>query len=158
MLRFSVREAQASFFDRPAVQRALDRTTRRSLSHGGGLVRKIGRRSIRKAPAGKVSRPGQPPFSHPPHLLRDKIFYAWDPATNSLVIGPAKLNKPGSAPATLEQGGEGTILLRGRRRQDGSREPTVVRRARFKARPYMAPALAKAAPKLAEMFRDQLGK
>lgn len=141
---------KSMFFDRAEVIRKVDALTRKTLSRAGAFVRQRARSSIRKAPAetlssmspeqlerwrrraaiakhyGKpappkprrVSAPGQPPYSHTGDLR--KILFAYDSPRQSVVIGPVKLNKSGSAPEVLEYGGNGV-----------------------QARPYMGPALWK---------------
>ncbi len=108
---------KAKFFDRTRVMAAVDRRTGTVLSRFGGLVRKVARQSIR--PRLKASQPGQPPSSHT-RLLKEGIWYAYEPARRSVVIGPVGLNKvyidgagqptQGTVPQTLEQGGQIGIL------------------------------------------------
>ena len=100
------------FFDRLKVQRAVGDATRRVLSKFGAFVRTAARHSIRKRKA--VSQPGNPPSSHT-GLLRNRIYFAYDPARQSVVIGPTPINqvtfdrdiKPvsGIVPEILEYGG-----------------------------------------------------
>ncbi|HQL55742.1 MAG TPA: hypothetical protein PLQ87_13620, partial [Phycisphaerae bacterium] len=68
-------------------------------------------------------------------------FFAYEPASESVVIGPAKLNKPTEAPRVLEHGGK-TLVERRRRGK------VVRRRVTIEARPFMGPALEKERPKL----------
>jgi hypothetical protein len=77
----------------------------------------------------KASEPGKPPKSIT-GLLKKFIFYSYDRATHSAVIGPALLNSPTGAPATLEFGG--TAELTG----GPDRGQTID----VKPRPYMKPA------------------
>lgn len=129
------------FFDKAAVTSAIDAGKRRALAKAGAFVRRRARSSIRKRKA--VSAPGQPPSSHSGEL-RKLLFFAYDPASQSVVVGPAKFRR-GEAPPLLEYGG------------------TVVRRTkagasahRYRARPFMGPALAADLPKISEQFRDQI--
>ena len=97
--------SKALFFDRPRVMSVMDRRTQRVFRRFGGFVRKVARRSIRKRKR-KVSDPGEPPHSRGGHLLRDNIFFTYDPDRRSVVIGPVALNaKNGDTPALLEFGG-----------------------------------------------------
>ena len=90
------------FFDSAAVIRAVDRAKRQSMQHAGGWIRKTARRSIKKNKT--VSKPGQPPHSHAGQL-RGLIFYAYDPGSESVVIGPLRFRR-GEAPKLLEFGGK----------------------------------------------------
>ena len=67
------------------------------------------------------SAPGEPPRSHS-RILPNSIYYAYDPVTKSVWIGPiAFKSRPGEATGALEHGG--------------------VSRGRYvKARPFMKPA------------------
>ena len=132
------------FFTSKAVLSATDRATRRVLSRFGAYVRRAAKSSIRKRKA--ISRPGQPPSSHT-GLLKRFIFFGYDPTRRSVVIGPARLTRGGrgDAPSLLEYGGAATLKKRRRRK-----------RARFRARPYMGPAMEHEKPKLPQMWRDSV--
>lgn len=90
------------------------------------------------------SRPGEPPRSVV-GTLKKFLFFAYDAQKKSVVIGPAKVNAKGDAPAPLEFGGASTIST-----AKGRRTATI------KKRPYMAPALAKNESKIQEMYRDSI--
>jgi len=132
------------FFDKKAVRDKVDAGTRRVLSKFGAFVRRTARGSIRKRK--KPSPPGQPPSSHV-GLLKKFIFFGYEPAKRSVVIGPVRLSQKGrgEAPHLLEYGGTGTIQRKGKRR-----------RAKIRARPFMAPAAEKEHPKLPAMWRDSV--
>jgi hypothetical protein len=83
------------------------------------------------------SKPGEPPRNRI-GLLRDNIFFAYDPDSESVVVGPARLNSGSDAPENLEFGG----------RND--------RGALIEPRPYMQPALAKAITAYPSVFKDSL--
>lgn len=126
------------FFDKPAVLRAVSKARRAVLSKAGAFIRRTARSSIR---ARKGSAPpGKPPHSHV-GLLRRFLFFAYEPASESVVIGPEKLNKRTDAPRVLEHGGK--ALLERRRRGK-----LVRRRVSIEPRPLMGPALEKERPKL----------
>ena len=104
------------FFDRAKVERMVDQKTRKALGRIGALVRQVARRSIRKRKA--ASAAGSPPSSHT-GKLRDNIFFAYDPSTTSVVIGPTPFNGrsyvavpgggsliAGAVPSVLERGGK----------------------------------------------------
>lgn len=123
------------FFDTAAVLRATTAAERKVLSRMGAFVRQRARSSLRKRKA--VSPPGSPPSSHE-GSLRKYLFFSYEPRTRSVVVGPAKLNKPGSVPHLLEHGG------------------TAVRRGAvltYRPRPFMAPALAAERPKFAALWK-----
>jgi len=127
------------FFDRASVIRAIDRTARRVLSKFGAYVRQRAKTSIRKRK--KISLPGHPPHSHT-GLLRRFIFFGYDASRRSVVVGPVAFRRGTSTvPQILEYGG---IV-----RRDG-------RRMRYRARPYMRPALQKEMPKLSSLWRDSI--
>lgn len=146
---YRIDRAKGLFFDRAAVQSAVDRVKRKNLSRFGAFVRRTARSSIRKRKRGS-SRPGQPPFSKT-GLLRQFILFGYDAAAESVVIGPAKLNKPGSAPEVLEHGGVAEIIRVRVRKGNRSRER---QRVLIKARPYMRPAFEAELKKAALVWKD----
>lgn len=111
---------------------------RRVAARQGALIRTIARRSIRKRK--RPSNPGDPPTSRT-GLLKNFLFYSWDPSTQSVVVGPEKLFGVSSvdAPEALEFGGT-------------SRDARG-RRLKIEARPFMAPALDQAKSKLPELWK-----
>lgn len=139
MIRFHVGQigdiasARGNFFDRAKVKNRISRAERKVLSRFGAFVRQRDRTSQRRRKA--VSDPGRPPSAHV-GLVRDFTFFAYDPAKRSVVIGPALLGRRGTKLAlaagalrTLEEGGEGTRIVGGKRR-----------RVRYRARPHTKPA------------------
>ena len=140
MIEMNIRQL---FFDRSAVKSKTDPATRRVLSKFGAFVRRGARSSIRKRK--RISQPGMPPSSHT-GLLRNFIWFGYEPQRNSVVIGPVRLNgNDGKAPSLLEYGG--TTL----RRKKGDVESVTVR-----PRPYMGPAFDRELPKLPGMWRDSV--
>lgn len=131
------------FFDRQAVIRAADRGTRRALSRFGAFVRTSARHSIRKRKA--VSEPGQPPSSHV-GLLRKLIYFGYDAARRSVVIGPTPLHGTAEVPPLLEYGGKA-------RRPDrrGGRVTAV-----YRPRPFMGPAFERERAKLPAIWADSI--
>jgi len=129
------------FFDRRAVIDAVARANRRSLSKAGGWLRLAARRSIRSRKS--ISKPGSPPSSHT-RVLKDGILYGYDAVREDVVVGAVirrgadrdRLRGP-RAPELLEKGGTVTRLIR-----RGGRKRRL--RMTYRARPYMAPTLAKA--------------
>jgi hypothetical protein len=142
MLSMSVRQAMGGFFDRPAVQRAVDSAARRLLSKFGAYVRRSAKRSIR--PGGKkhaTSTPGEPPRSHV-GTLRKLLYFAWDENRKSVVVGPSLFSgaKAAGIPGVLERGGVTEIV---RTRFHRGKKQTIRTRAKIAPRPYMGPALEK---------------
>jgi hypothetical protein len=130
---------KSMFFDRKAVTSAVDRATRKVLSAFGAFVRTAAKHSIRKRKA--VSQPGSPPSSHV-GTLRRLIFFGYDPARKSVVIGPTPLGSEVEAPPLLEYGG--------RARRKNRKGRNVI--ATYKARPFMGPAFEQEKPKLPAMW------
>ncbi len=154
------------FFDRPKVQRATDKARRRVLSRAGAFIRQTARTSIRKRKG--TSPPGSPPYSHV-GLLRRLILFGYDERTDSVVVGPVKLNKQSDAPHTLEFGGttvaRRTMLVRvgdtGRDRRGrftrGKRQLVKAgTRLVYKPRPFMGPAMQKELPQFPELWRNSI--
>jgi hypothetical protein len=132
------------FFDRQAVISKVDAATRRVLSKFGAFVRRSAKSSIRKRK--KPAPPGQPPSSHT-GLLKKFIFFGYDAARQSVVIGPTRLNQKGrgEAPPLLEYGGKATLVRRGKKKH-----------VTYQARPYMGPAFEKEKPQLPAMWRGSI--
>jgi len=165
LLNLSVKEAKAAFFDRAKVMRAVEKAKRRSLAKGGGLVRTVARRSMRKVKDPlRRSPPGKPPFAHEGSLRR-LLFFAWDPGTRSVIVGPTGF-KGSTAPSTLEFGGtvkgDGRVIRvrdgvgrgKGGRFTSKAKSVRLTGRVRIAPRPYMGPALEKSASKLPALWRD----
>lgn len=142
MIGMRLNQAKGLFFDRPAVKNAVDRAERKVLTKFGAFVRRGARSSIRKRKA--VSQPGSPPSSHV-GLLKQNIFFVYEPNRSSVVIGPILLGKGTDAPALLEHGGKVTRRIRNRRV-----------RMTYRPRPYMGPAFEREKPKLPAMWRDSV--
>jgi hypothetical protein len=150
--------ALSGFFDRNAVLSKLTPAEAVALSKFGAFVRQRAMTSIRKSgKKGKPSSPGSPPRSHDKitpgggrakHLLRTLMFFSYDASSNSVVIGPAVINRPTNAPALCEFGGKAIRPMRGRR----GRFVFV----RYPARPYMNPALERERPKFPQLFGGML--
>ncbi len=139
----TVEQAKRNFFSAQKILEAADKATVRVLSRFGAFVRQRAKTSIRKRKG--VSKPGSPPSSHAGQL-RDLMLFAYDAASRSVVIGPAKF-KDGTAPALLEEGGETTIM---RKRSGKSR------RAFYRARPFMKPAFDAELAKMPPLWRDEI--
>lgn len=174
MIRFEVNQAKSFFFDTERVMRATTKAERTVLSRFGAFVRRAAKSSIRKRK--RISAPGEPPSSHT-GVLRQFIFFAYEPERKNVVIGPALTNQlffdrnalpiKGTVPSVLEEGGTVRILevqridggwrradLRSRRRLAG--RPTRLRRVDIEARPYMGPAYESTKQDLPEMWQNAI--
>ncbi len=106
-VKMNLEAFKSSFFDRAKVQRAVDKATRRNLSKGGSFIRQRAMTSMLYRKPDKISPAGSPPFAHREGrgaLLRKLLFFGFDVATKSVVIGPAALGKA-EAPNLEEFGG-----------------------------------------------------
>lgn len=84
-------QAKTVFFDRN-LDAALSDGKRRALSRAGAFVRRTMKGSIRKAK--KSADPGKPPKSKT-GLLKKLIFFVYERAKQTVIIGPAKVNNTG---------------------------------------------------------------
>jgi hypothetical protein len=159
MFGLRIDQAKGLFFDRPAVVSAVDRAGRRILSKFGAFVRQraqsimLGHKAGRIGAKSKVtnragtSAPGDPPTPHL-GLLVKFLFFAYEPARRSVIIGPAKIGgKIGNAPQALEEGGASQTLIM--RKGQRTLVNSVVRQ-----HPYMKPSLDHELPKLPGMWKD----
>jgi len=121
-----------------------DAQARKSLYMQAGYIRKAARNSMKAGKRGKPSAPGQPPHAIT-RLLKDFLFFSWDPGTKSMVIGPAAF-KSSNTPRVLEEGGtsDRTTYRRGNQWVNGT--------VQVKARPYMLPAMQRSQEKLSEFW------
>lgn len=162
MINLTLKKAKSQFFDRAKVKNAMDKTARKKLSRLGAFTRTRSRSSIRYSK--KVSAPGRPPHGHRTMQrnktnkktgvtkmqsvspLREFIFFAWDDASKSVVIGPVRLNnKSGKSLRALEQGGRSEVKL-------GGKMVAVT----IRARPFMGPAFREELKKLPPAWRNSL--
>lgn len=155
-------EVKKLFFDRAAVLNAEKKGKVKALSKIGAFVSRSQKQSIRSRKG--ISEPGQPPSSHT-KLLKNNIFFYYDPKTETVVSGPVKLNKPGRAPELLEKGGTATlktdrlIPVRTGRGKKAKTRFVVLKagtRVTYKARPSAGPALERerSNKKLEQAFKD----
>lgn len=104
------------------------------------------------------SKPGEPPMSQT-GLLKKFLFFSWDGSTNSVVIGPAAINRSSGAPSRLEFGGTTTMTVRYKRLDDSTlmrlKQPKK-QTIKIEKRPYMGPALDKNRSVIADMYRHEL--
>lgn len=149
------------FFDRAAVVREVGRVNAAALSKAGAWIRRTARQSMKRRK--KASSPGSPPSAHSKDAVASlkNILFAYDSGNQSVVIGPVRLNQVNmsifggsvSVPQLHEFGGVQNIREvssdKGKtwKRRDMRRNPRPwerfrTRRAKYPARPFMAPALA----------------
>lgn len=148
MIDFRIKQL---FFDRQRVIGAAAKATLRVLSKFGAYVRTSMRSSIRSGgKKNKVSIAGAPPRSHV-GLLKDGIFFGYDEASKTVVIGPVLVSAKGRAngktvPQTLEEGGVITIVSKNGRTRQANIDP----------RPYARPALEANLPRLPAMWANSI--
>lgn len=147
---FGFDQLKGGFFDAAAVSKEADKASRKMLSKFGAFARRRMKSSL-KYKSGK-SAPGSPPNVHRTKgftkakrnrktgattkqavsPLRELIYFALDPATDSVVVGPVKFGGAGGvAPGLLEKGGTGSF------RDSRSGE---VKRGVYAPRPFVKPA------------------
>ena len=161
----SIAQWKHFFFDRPAVLKAAGRAKTTALSRFGGYIRSAARRSMRRRKGDGVSPPGEPPFAKSGEI-RDLLFFAFDPKTATVVVGPLGFRSSG-VPALHEFGGSvpgdgRTLLLKnspgrdatGRFVSNGVRRVKLTGTLKYEPRPFMRPALDQSIPKFAQMFRE----
>lgn len=163
------------FFDRAAVIKAVNKAKRKNLGRAGGFVRKTARRSMR--PAGKrrrnrrrqgkyrkgqdptISRPGRPPRLHTTKTKRNLklILFAWEPSSETVIVGPVRFHYRGNnVPELMEYGGRGKVPVVEKNRGGGLTRTRRTVSASYRPRPFMAPALKKAAPSFPDLWKDSV--
>lgn len=141
-----LKDAKALFFDRPAVMRMLSKKERALLSRFGAFVRRRAKSSIRISRSNQISQPGETPKGHTGRL-REKIYFAADPAKRSVVIGPTLFgDKTGEELSALEQGGMSTMT------ESAGGAARRRRRVYVRARPFMLPAFKSELPQVASLM------
>jgi hypothetical protein len=119
----------------------VDKATRTRLSRFGAFVRTAARSSIRRRKAS--SKPGQPPSSHT-GLLKQHIYFIYEPNNRSVVIGPALLNERQQSPPVPELLENGGLVYR-----------TGVSMF-YEPRPYMRPAFDQEMDNLEKLWRNSV--
>lgn len=153
------------FFDRDRVIKGMDRATKRALSKIGAFIRRSARSSMRKRNG--PSRPGMPPNVHT-GLLKDRLFFAYEPTSKTVVVGPEALSSSSTVPGLMEFGG--TVVTKSKRwLPAGLKRGTSGRFTSgglvtveagssldYAARPFMGPALEKNESMIPKAFEDAL--
>ena len=139
-----------SFFDRQKVIRELSAGKRKALSRAGAFIRTRAKSSMRRRKYGTYSKPGSPPYAHGSAPLKKFLYFGYDRASESVVVGPVGFRNS-RVPALQEFGGVGQTSGSVRRRTNkvvGVYEP----------RPYMGPALEKERQNIPRAFRGSVNK
>jgi hypothetical protein len=132
------------FFDRARVLAAADKATVRALSKAGAYVRTAARSSLRRRK--RPSKPGTPPSVHADGFASLKtIFFAFEPGSRSVVVGPVKINGARTSPTVPELHEFGGVMA------------GKMGIKKYPARPYMRPALMKELPKFRDAFKGAIG-
>ncbi len=163
-VKMNLEAFKASFFDRKKIQDAIGKASQQNLSKAGRFIRQRAKTSMLYRKPGKASPAGSPPYAHRDGkgaLLRKFLFYGFDTATKTVVVGSAALGKA-EAPNLEEFGGNAkrTRVVRQvstrraspaqkrefiRRIKTGeivrNKAPTKVVTVTYPQRPYMGPAL-----------------
>lgn len=164
----TIEEFKKAFFDPAAIMEPSERVMRKKLSQYGAFTRRTAKSSIKKAPKADaktgeikrgrkaknadlvdaVSKPGNPPYSHGPGLYKKFIYFGYEAATQTVIIGPAlfKSNRGVRVPEITEKGGD-TIIIR------PGRKP---RPAHYEERPAMRLAHEKELPKFMGTLQDSI--
>lgn len=141
------------FLNEAAIRRRLGPAKLRFAKRAGSYVRAMAQRSIavrqrRQTKAERNARVGKPPVSRT-RFFKQSILYAYDTASDAILIGP-KGGKRDPSPAAFERGGRFPIMVR---RRDGRRRRTTGNYRRF---PTMGPALQRSQSKIIEFMKDSL--
>jgi len=136
---------------------------------------------VREMKTKPPSAPGTPPHTHVPfgHMLgfRRNLYNAYDSQTHSAVVGPSKKGQDWQAPQLHEFGGSKRLVgYVWRPKYERYNKPIVrwvspgtklgdqwiplgkSKTSSYPPRPFMRPALEKSRGRIAEMFRDILGR
>jgi hypothetical protein len=130
----------SQFFDRAAVIEKVEDGTKSVLAKAGAFVRTRAKSSIRSRK--KPATPGTPPSSHT-GILKNLILFGYEPATESVVIGPKLFRSANpTGPELLEYGGNGKTL---------AGKPAI-----YQKFPFMEPALEAERDHFAELFSNAI--
>jgi hypothetical protein len=161
------------FLDRDMVAKKIGAARQKALLVSGAFIRRAARDLLRAGK--KPAQDGRPPKVHSPEPNIKTILFALDPATDSMIVGPVKLNSRGvknsnreTVPQLLEQGGTAEVIEYtpdggktwmpasdlARPKYRGKPVKSRRRQATYKPHPFMSVALEKALPKIPEHFRD----
>jgi hypothetical protein len=164
------------FFDRAAVMERAGKMRVKAMSTAGAFTRTKARDLIRRGK--KSAEPGKPPKTHTGDPNLETVFFAYDPATGTVVVGSVLLNSSKklrkadrqTIPELMEQGGQAEIIEFSadngdtfgpwgtvqKARARGTRIIPRKRVATYAPHPYMQPALDLAMPDVPKELRDLL--
>jgi hypothetical protein len=173
------RDKKQFFFDRQIVIDAVGKATAGVLSKAGAFIQRAARSSLRRRK--RSSEPGEPPSVHSTDNVASlkNIWFSFDPANRSVVIGPLKLNQVAekyqavrmvgrtTIPELHEFGGVASIReiqyagsnlwfrqdLRHRRDSDKKYRR---RNAVYRKRPFMGPAMKRELPKFEGLWANSV--
>ncbi len=161
---FKIRALKANFFDPKKLAARAAKTSAAAQSKFGAYTRRTMKNSIKYRAKG-TAPPGAPPFAHRAARftrekvnrktgavtrsfqspLRELIFFARDPATRSVVVGPVAFGAGGAG--ALERGGPTTVTDRAT-----GRKKTIF----IRPHPYARPAGDAEAKKFPELLRASI--
>ena len=157
-------KAKTLFFDRKMVEKRVKDADRRNLSRAGAFIRRDARGSMKKAPKLRKNKKGKfvlrkrkagTPPNYITRLLKDHLFFIYDPRKNSVIVGPARINTPKqndfgkSVPALLEVGG-----VYGVDRFDKKTGTVRLVKRNMNKHPYMGPAYEKNESKIVQLWKN----
>lgn len=157
MFDFSFRQLQSGFLDAERILSDVRKAERKVQAKFGAFTRRRMQTSIRYRK--QAAAPGEPPSAHasigftrekknkrtgtvsrqPKSPLRELIFFALDPETDSVVIGPVSFGK--GVAGLIEKGGAGSV----------NGKPAI-----FAPHPFAEPAGRAEAAKLPELLRNMV--
>ena len=144
-----ISRVRTEFRETRALLERLDRATRKALVNQGMFIRGVAKQSM------STSSPHPSPPGKPPRvvtgLLRNFLFWAYDPTAASVVVGPAAFRANATVPCILEEGGDEMAHVK-----VGTKWQNKV--VHIAARPYMAPALVISQQRLPEYWANNLSK
>lgn len=147
MIGIEAKGFQKQFFTSSTVTKAVDKGTRKALSAFGAAVRGKARDLVDTR--GGTSRPGQPPRMHK-GTIRRFIYFGYNPAERSVVIGPVLAGSRSGAPAALEHGERSIMTFPA----GPERGKTI--RLTIAPRPFMGPAFAAKRPELPQFWKNAI--
>jgi hypothetical protein len=121
-VRVTLRTSKTKFyFDDSRITRYLDKKTASALAHGGGYVRTVAMRSMRKRKS--ASKPGSPPSRHRPlGQGLTKIEFAFDSRRKTVVVGPVRFYSRADG-TTAPQVNEFGLKVKAVRRRSKTAQP-----------------------------------
>lgn len=146
-MSFDFAQVRQAFFDAKKVTDMVEKKKLKALAKFGAFVRRRAKSSIRKRK--RTSEPGSPPSSHI-GTLKNLIYFAYDAASGTTVVGPIPFGGKAVAPALLEHGGS---ISGGALKQNKIGSVRKPRTLNYRPRPFMVPALEAELPKFAGLFK-----